>query len=85
MSIEYIGLGKLYDNIFDTVLNRDPRNREPREWGYFFLTLRQPFLIIGATSMEQLKVNIGSVNLDLSAEILDQIERISALYPDPCP
>ena len=60
---------------------------DPAELAIAF-TLKQPFLtscIIGATSMEQLKVNIGSVNLDLSSEILAQIEQISALYPDPCP
>ena len=60
---------------------------DPAELAIAF-TLKQPFLvscIIGATSMEQLKVNIGSVNIDLSSEILDQIEQISALYPDPCP
>jgi len=41
--------------------------------------------IIGATSLEQLKTNIESINITLSTEILDEIESIHKLYPNPCP
>ena len=48
----------------------------------------QPFVtsvIIGATTMEQLKTNIESVNLNLSNEIINEINKIQKKYPNPCP
>ena len=48
----------------------------------------QPFVtsvIIGATTMEQLKTNIESVNVTLSSEILNEINNIQKKYPNPCP
>jgi len=48
----------------------------------------QPFMtsvIIGATTMEQLKINIESVNVNLSNEIIKDINSIQKLYPNPCP
>ena len=48
----------------------------------------RPFLtsnIIGATSMEQLKENIDSINVKLSDEVLKGIEAIHQLNPDPAP
>ena len=48
----------------------------------------QPFMtsvIIGATSMEQLKTNIESVNVTLSNEIINEINQIQKKYPNPCP
>ena len=48
----------------------------------------QPFMtsvIIGATTMEQLKINIESVNVNLSDEIIKDINHIQKLYPNPCP
>lgn len=41
--------------------------------------------IIGATSMDQLKTNIDSVNVTLSDEILSEIELIHQQHPCPCP
>ena len=41
--------------------------------------------IIGATTMEQLKANIGSVNIQLSAELLEGIEAIHQRFPNPSP
>ncbi len=52
-----------------------------------FVTSR-PFLtstIIGATSMEQLKENIGSIDLNLSDELLKEIEGIHNEIPNPAP
>ena len=48
----------------------------------------QPFMtsvIIGATTMEQLKINIESVNVNLSDENITEINKIQKLYPNPCP
>jgi len=41
--------------------------------------------IIGATSMDHLKVNIDSINTEISDEILKEIELIHELIPDSCP
>jgi len=48
----------------------------------------RPFLtstIIGATSMEQLRSNIGSIEVHLSDETLGEIEAIHTRYPNPSP
>ena len=48
----------------------------------------QPFVtsvIIGATTMDQLKTDIESVNVDLNEEILQEINEIQKKYPNPCP
>ena len=48
----------------------------------------QPFItsvIIGATTMEQLKKNIESVNIKLTDEIINEINEVQAIYPNPCP
>lgn len=41
--------------------------------------------IIGATDMVQLKEDIGSHNVSLSAEILKEIEKVQNRFPDPAP
>lgn len=49
---------------------------------------RQPFVtsnIIGATKMEQLKENIDSIDVELSEEILKEIEEIHKAIPNPAP
>ncbi len=48
----------------------------------------QPFttsVIIGATTMDQLKTNIESVNINLSDEVIDEINEVQKIYPNPCP
>ena len=48
----------------------------------------QPFItsaIIGATTMEQLKTNIDSVNINLNSEVMKEISKIHKKYPNPCP
>tara|TARA_Y100000816_G_scaffold273725_1_gene240337 strand:- start:233 stop:1165 length:933 start_codon:yes stop_codon:yes gene_type:complete len=42
-------------------------------------------VIIGATTMEQLKTNIESVNIILTDEIIHEINEIQKYYPNPCP
>lgn len=41
--------------------------------------------IIGATSLEQLKENLGSARIELSAEVLEEIEGIHGEFTYPCP
>ena len=48
----------------------------------------QPFVtsvIIGATTMEQLKTNIESVNINLTEDIITEINDVQKIYPNPCP
>ncbi len=48
----------------------------------------QPFVtsvIIGATTMDQLKTDIESVNVNLSDEIIKEINEVQKIYPNPCP
>ncbi|CAD0001991.1 aldo/keto reductase [Flavobacterium chungangense] len=50
--------------------------------------LQQPFLtsaIIGATTIEQLKENIATVDITLSKEILAEIDEVQTIIPDPAP
>ncbi len=49
---------------------------------------RQPFVtanIIGATSLEQLRSNIASIDVQLSAPLLEEIEKIHNHNSNPCP
>ena len=41
--------------------------------------------IIGATTMEQLKIDIESVNVNLTEEINKKINDVQIIYPNPCP
>lgn len=57
------------------------------EMALAFVT-QQPFVssnIIGATTMEQLKENIATIDLVLSDEILKEIDAVQAIIPDPAP
>ncbi len=48
----------------------------------------QPFVtsnIIGATTMQQLKENIATINVSLTEEILKEIDAIHKLQPNPAP
>ena len=42
-------------------------------------------VIIGATTMEQLKTNIESVNVNLSNDVIEEINQVQTIYPNPCP
>jgi aryl-alcohol dehydrogenase-like predicted oxidoreductase len=35
--------------------------------------------------MEQLKTNIESVNINLTEEVINEINEIQKIYPNPCP
>ena len=42
-------------------------------------------VLLGATTLEQLKENLDSAEVTLSAEVLEKIEAVHRLYPDPAP
>ena len=42
-------------------------------------------VIIEATKMKQLKTNIESVNVNLSDDVIKEINKIQTIYPNPCP
>ena len=60
---------------------------DPSQMALAYL-LTKPYvssLIIGATSMEQLKINIGSYKLDLSEDLLKKIHALTVKFSNPCP
>jgi len=60
---------------------------DPAQMALAFVN-HQPFLsanIIGATTMGQLEANIASIDLELSAEVLDGIAAIHTELPNPAP
>jgi aryl-alcohol dehydrogenase-like predicted oxidoreductase len=59
----------------------------PAQMALAFVNSR-PFIganIIGATSLNQLKENLESVEITLSDELLQEIELIHQRYSNPCP
>jgi aryl-alcohol dehydrogenase-like predicted oxidoreductase len=49
---------------------------------------QQPFMtsvLIGATTMEQLRTNIASAELQLSTEVIQEINAVHLSHPNPCP
>lgn len=49
---------------------------------------QQPFItsnIIGATHLKQLKENIESINVQLSAAVIEQINEVHNMFPNPAP
>ena len=49
---------------------------------------QQPFMtsvLIGATTMEQLKTNLGSADVKLGADVIQEIEAVHRSHPSPCP
>ncbi len=63
------------------------RGLNPAQMALAFINSR-PFVtstIIGATSMHQLKSNLGSINVQLDQQVLDGIDAIHNKYPNPCP
>ena len=49
---------------------------------------KRPFiasLLLGATTINQLEINLASVDIKLSGEVLKEIEEIHTRIPNPCP
>ena len=60
---------------------------DPSQMALAYL-LTKPFvtsIIIGATTMEQLKIDIGSYELELSPEVMKKIEALTVKHSNPCP
>lgn len=60
---------------------------DPAQMALAFL-LRQPFLtsaIVGATTLEQLRTNLDSIDLALPEPVIAAIEAVHAAEPNPCP
>ncbi|MDQ0623299.1 NADP(H)-dependent aldo-keto reductase [Paraburkholderia graminis] len=59
----------------------------PAQFALTFVNSR-PFVtsnLIGATSLDQLKENIASVDVKLSQDVLDEIDALHQLQPNPAP
>jgi aryl-alcohol dehydrogenase-like predicted oxidoreductase len=59
----------------------------PAQFALAFVNSR-PFVtsnLIGATSLDQLKENIGSADVKLSADVLAEIDKLHELQPNPAP
>jgi aryl-alcohol dehydrogenase-like predicted oxidoreductase len=60
---------------------------DPAQMALAYVTSR-PFVtstIIGATTQEQLQTNLASIDLKLTKEVLEGIEKIHIQYPNPSP
>lgn len=60
---------------------------DPAQMALQFVTM-QPFVtsnIIGATTLEQLKADISSIDLVLDEDVLKDIDAVHRRYPNPCP
>ncbi len=60
---------------------------DPAQLAIAFVTSRSFVAsnIIGATTMEQLKVNVGSVSVTITPEIEERIDAIHQVHLNPCP
>ncbi|WP_439817084.1 NADP(H)-dependent aldo-keto reductase [Zavarzinia sp. CC-PAN008] len=60
---------------------------DPSQMALAYINSR-PFLgsnIIGATTVEQLAINIGSVDVTLSDAVIEEIEAVHRMHSNPCP
>jgi aryl-alcohol dehydrogenase-like predicted oxidoreductase len=49
---------------------------------------QQPFMtsvLVGATTMEQLKTNLASASVQLDPQVVQEIEAVHRVHPNPCP
>lgn len=62
-------------------------NLDPAQMALAFVR-RQPFVastLLGATTLEQLKTNLESLHLDLSEEVIEELEVVNRVYTYPAP
>jgi aryl-alcohol dehydrogenase-like predicted oxidoreductase len=60
---------------------------DPAQMALAFVT-RQRFVtsnLIGATTMEQLRTNLGSTAIQLSEDVIQAVEGVHRMQPNPCP
>ena len=77
--------GLMYSEKFNDLARKN--NLSPSQMALAFVNSRE-FLtsnIIGATNLEQLKENINSVKIELSSDLLKEIDEIHNENPFPCP
>ena len=77
--------GLMYSEKFNDLARKN--NFSPSQMALAFVNSRE-FLtsnIIGATNLEQLKENIDSVKIELSSDLLKDIDEIHNENPFPCP
>ena len=77
--------GLMYSEKFNDLARKN--NFSPSQMALAFVNSRE-FLtsnIIGATNLEQLKENIDSVKIELSSDLLKEIDEIHNENPFPCP
>ena len=77
--------GQLAVNKYDEIANKHGLNFAQMSLKFCEL---QPFMtsvIIGATTMDQLKTDIESVNINLTEEVINEINEVQNIYPNPCP
>lgn len=62
-------------------------NLDPAQMALAFVR-RQPFVastLLGATTLEQLKTNLESLHVDLSEDVLEELEAVNRVYTYPAP
>jgi aryl-alcohol dehydrogenase-like predicted oxidoreductase len=62
-------------------------NLDPAQMALAFVH-RQPFVastLLGATTLEQLKTNLESLHVDLSEDVLEELEAVNRVYTYPAP
>ena len=77
--------GQLAINKYDEIAHKHGLNFAQMSLKFCEL---QPFMtsvIIGATTMDQLKTDIESVNINLTEEVINEINDVQKIYPNPCP
>ncbi len=89
----FAGFGQRYDktNLNDAVKAyveiAGKHKLSPAQMALAYVRSR-PFVtstIIGATSLEQLEENIGSLEVNLDKDIIAEINAVHAKYPNPTP
>jgi len=73
--------------IADYVKIANEAGLEPAQMALAFVNGRSSVAsnLIGATTMQQLRDNIASVDLQLPGEVRRRIDRVHSRYPNPCP
>ena len=83
----YTSNPRAVDAIAEYVKLANKHNLDPAQMALAYVNSRS-FLtsnIIGATTMTQLRANIASIEIKLDDAILEDIERVYAQNPNPCP
>ena len=90
--VEFIFKDKVPGLFYLTNVKEEPKIAQKHKISLAQLSLafvnQQPFVtsnIIGATTMKQLKEDIESISIELSSEIIDEINLVHKNNPNPAP